>query len=100
MFMAEIGVMRRLSHPYIIRYLGCGVIKESQPDGMPPKHFIAVVRVGTLTPTVTRIRGERPTTPPGVAPRSGSVCTACVHPANPVYMGVCAGRFPGRGACM
>lgn len=28
MFLAEVDVMRRLSHPHIIRYLGCGVIDE------------------------------------------------------------------------
>lgn len=48
MFMAEIGIMRKLSHPYIIRFLGCGVITEqpalSAAPGTAPKHFLAVVR--------------------------------------------------------
>lgn len=43
MFMAEIGIMRKLSHPYIIRYLGCGIIADRQADGTE-KHFMAVVR--------------------------------------------------------
>lgn len=28
MFLEEINLMRRLSHPHIIRYLGCGMIEE------------------------------------------------------------------------
>jgi hypothetical protein len=44
MFMAELGIMRKLSHPYIIRYIGCGVLKDNHAEG-PPKHYIAVVRL-------------------------------------------------------
>ena len=32
--------MRKLSHPYIIRYLGCGVL----PDADTKQKYIAVVR--------------------------------------------------------
>ena len=38
MFLAEVDVMRRLSHPNIIRYLGCGVIDEGGES------YLAVVR--------------------------------------------------------
>eukprot|EP01025_Chloroclados_australasicus_P049754 TRINITY_DN5689_c1_g1_i4.p1 TRINITY_DN5689_c1_g1~~TRINITY_DN5689_c1_g1_i4.p1 ORF type:complete len:494 (-),score=55.52 TRINITY_DN5689_c1_g1_i4:152-1633(-) len=33
LFLTEMGVMRRLKHPYIIRYLGCGVIHDYESSG-------------------------------------------------------------------
>ena len=45
MFMAELGVMRKLSHPYIARYLGCGVLTEPPVAGAKPKSYIAIVRL-------------------------------------------------------
>lgn len=40
MFMAELHILRKLSHPYIIRYLGCGVLTEK---GSPPRQYISIV---------------------------------------------------------
>jgi hypothetical protein len=48
MFMAELGVMRKLSHPYIVRYLGCGVLTEKSASGN--KNYIAIVRPNLLLP--------------------------------------------------
>ena len=46
MFMAELGVMRKLSHPYIVRYLGCGVLTEDPGvPGATSKNHIAIVRL-------------------------------------------------------
>lgn len=45
MFMAEMGVMRKLSHPYITRYLGCGMLTEelgNESEG-DPHSYIAIV---------------------------------------------------------
>jgi serine/threonine protein kinase len=46
LFMAEIGVMRKLSHPYIVHYLGCGMLSEKPANGASenPKSYIAIVR--------------------------------------------------------
>lgn len=55
MFMAEIGIMRKLSHPYIIRFLGCGVLNEAAAPGTPVRQVLAVVRPA---PTPRR-RGRR-----------------------------------------
>lgn len=46
MFMAELGVMRKLSHPYIVRYLGCGMLSEDPEKGSSedPHNYIAIVR--------------------------------------------------------
>jgi serine/threonine protein kinase len=41
MFLAELGVMKKLSHPYIIRYLGCGILTEKDSAGT--KNYIAIV---------------------------------------------------------
>eukprot|EP00892_Ulva_mutabilis_P009310 jgi/Ulvmu1/6751/UM030_0086.1 len=62
MFMAEIGIMRKLSHPYIIRYLGCGIVTEKQPGGSPDKHFMAVAQEccdgGSLMSLMIRAAGS------------------------------------------
>lgn len=38
MFLEELNLMRRLSHPHIIRYLGCGMIEHGSSS------HIAIVR--------------------------------------------------------
>jgi serine/threonine protein kinase len=43
MFLEELAVMKKLSHPYIIRYLGCGVMTE-EDDGHTSRQ-IAIVRL-------------------------------------------------------
>lgn len=42
-FMAELHIMRKLSHPYIARYLGCGVMTEKGRPGTPPRQYISIV---------------------------------------------------------
>ena len=46
MFMAELGVMRKLSHPYIARYLGCGMMAGAPQEAgaEEPHSYLAIVR--------------------------------------------------------
>jgi serine/threonine protein kinase len=47
LFMAEIGVMSKLAHPYIAKYLGCGMLAEEpgKQSSQNAQHHIAIVRM-------------------------------------------------------
>lgn len=42
-FVAELGMLRSVAHPHLLRYLGCGIHSEKQPDGTTPTRYLAIV---------------------------------------------------------
>jgi hypothetical protein len=40
---AELGMLRSISHPCLVQYLGCGINSEKQADGTVPKRYLSIV---------------------------------------------------------
>lgn len=91
MFLAEVDIMRRVSHPNIIHYLGCGVLTENDEP------YIAVVRLHMFCAPQSAPAAR----PVGIAGQgadgcAASACTASVRVCHVPSFCLAAEAFTSR----